>query len=83
MDANGWMPIESAPKKGSFLVFGGNWVSASKDGNEQQKSGVAHVNRAYGYRKFHVANADEFWPHIEDPTHWRPLPAGPENEDGR
>ncbi len=73
-----WQPIETAPKKGSFLVFGGWWVSDSKDGNDRQLSAVAHVNRSYGYRKFHVANADEFWPHIENPTHWMPLPMPPE-----
>ncbi len=73
-----WQPIESAPTKGSFLVFGGHWVSESRDSNDRKPSDVAHVNRNSGYRKFYVANSEEFWPYIDGPTHWQPLPAPPE-----
>lgn len=73
-----WQPIDTAPTKGSFLVFGGHWVSESKDGNDRKPCDVAHVNRNSGYRKFYVANSDEFWPYIDGPTHWTPLPDPPE-----
>lgn len=82
MDANGWMPIESAPKKGSFLIYGGSWVGESDDGRQESDSLVAMVNRN-GRPRFYIANSDEFWPWVEGPTHWRPLPPPPETADGR
>lgn len=72
-----WLPIDSAPKSGSFLVYGGEWVSESKDGNDKSSSKVAHVNKRDGYRKLYIANSDEFWPWVENPTHWMPLPESP------
>lgn len=73
-----WRPIETAPKEGSFLVFGGKWIGESDDGQNESYSGVAMVNRNSRPR-FYVANEDEFWPYISNPTHWMPLPAPPTN----
>jgi hypothetical protein len=73
----GWLPIESAPRRGSFLVFGGEWVGESKDRNERSQATITMVHRT-GRGEFWVANAEEYWPWIEGPTHWQPLPAAPQ-----
>ena len=73
-----WQPIETAPMKGKFLVFGGEWVAESRDGGDPRTpAGVVMVNRS-GRPKFYVADSDEFWPWIDSPTHWMPLPAPPQ-----
>lgn len=73
----GWLPIESAPRRGSFLVFGGEWVGESKDRNERSQASITMVHRT-GRGEFWVANAEEYWPWIEGCTHWQPLPAAPQ-----
>ncbi|MBO9717475.1 MAG: Lar family restriction alleviation protein [Pseudoxanthomonas sp.] len=80
--SGGWRSMDSAPTKGTFLVFGGTWVGESKDGAQREVSEVCMVNRTHGRSKFYVANSDEFWPWIEDPTHWQPLPPAPVKQEG-
>ena len=75
--AGKWMPIESAPRKGKFLVFGGEWVGEAKDGNERQPAAITMVHRNHR-ATFYVSDAEEYWPWIEGPTHWMSLPEPPE-----
>lgn len=74
----GWLPIETAPIRGRFLVFGGEWVAESDSPDRpRQPAEITLVNRC-GRPKFYVADAEEMWPCIEYPTHWRPLPPPPD-----
>jgi len=78
MDANGWMPIESAPEDAhAILGFSGMWrgnpeiavYEAMRFGSSKQFGGWAVPGDHEGYH--------------DPPTHWMPLPAPPENADGR
>jgi hypothetical protein len=63
--ADGWLPIESAPRDGTKLL--GAWKSSRGD--------------RVGVMKFTLSNVwtDEA-SYAVDPTHWRPLPAPPQKD---
>lgn len=77
-DANGWMPIETAPKDGKpFLAIGPdyNWPEVLKW--EAYDEDVAEEVGEPGYFTF----ADELLANVadspDDLTHWQPLPKPP------
>lgn len=68
MDANGWVPIESAPKDERVLLWDGKWVAAGAYTDYDSIGWVMdHDEDLLG----------------SCPTHWHPLPAPPEIADGR
>jgi hypothetical protein len=69
-----WQPIETAPKDGRFLVFGGKWVG-EWSGDSDYATEVALVDRTYN--AFDVADTEYYGPTIVAPTHWMPVPAPP------
>jgi hypothetical protein len=70
-----WLPIESAPKKGRFLVCGGRLVSDLGSDTEADPTAIRLIDR-YG-DDFSVADGCYYSVEIENPTHWQPLPTPP------
>lgn len=68
-----WMPIESAPSCGRFLVYGGTWVG---DWSGDHDATITLVHRLDS-GDFDVADTEYYAPHIVKPTHWAPLPTAP------
>lgn len=81
MDANGWMPIESAPKDGTHvLIAGGTFDAHWDEGLEFKGVCIAYWHGDHWHGN--EANAHDEWKR-HHPTHWQPLPAPPETADGR
>lgn len=71
-DGSGWMPIETAPKRGEVLIYAEEtgeqfvafWGTSIEDGETAwcfaRGSGVSFI--------------------VRDPTHWMPLPTPPAGE---
>lgn len=85
MDANGWMPISSAPRDETLFVC---WVSAiryGEDGDGQQYSvDVSDVD--FGQWRTSGGYYENMMGQIGDEqviTHWQPMPGKPETADGR
>ncbi len=70
-----WMPIESAPKEGPFIVFGGAWCGEI-NGVEHGQCGPWIV--APCGARFDVMGTDAYSAWVIEPTHWMPLPPPPE-----
>lgn len=74
-DANGWLPIEIAPKNGTMILI----YSPDRCGNCPKESvgiGAAYWHRQEFWCNGRLANGSYTWAHHE-PTHWRPLPKPP------
>ena len=78
-----WKPIETAPKYGPFLVYGGTFRSKLYSDSENLQA-VKVSSRAvdlYFFNvsdfAFYIADTDchELW--VVNPTHWMPLPQPP------
>lgn len=73
--AEGWLPIESAPKDGTIILVGGGNVSAG----DYRSRPFSSVSIAFWYadhwRGDDLQSHDEWWKH--HPTHWQPLPKAP------
>ena len=78
--AEGWRPIESAPRDGTHILtfkrgvlsdytHAARWIEGSRDDREEDDGAAA-------WR--------EVWAHgrISEPTHWRPLPPAPPSGEG-
>lgn len=76
MLAEGWRPIETAPKDGRFLVFGGTWRGDWSGENQSPRAVMIDRDDA----AFSVADTEYYGPEIVAPTHWRPLPTPPAEE---
>ncbi len=69
-----WQPIETAPKKGPYLVYGGRMNSdLNFSGPDDEVSGVVKVEGS----GFSVSDTCYYSVWVENPTHWMPLPAPP------
>ncbi len=81
-----WQPIETAPKSGPFLVYGGLLGGDLFDDVENLE--VVKVSGRYAdsinFKKsdavFEVADADYYGVWVVNPTHWMPLPEAPKEE---
>jgi len=79
-----WKPIETAPKYGPFLVYGGTFRSKlySGSGNLQAVKVSSRAVGLYFFNvsdfAFYIADTDchELW--VVNPTHWMPLPEAPQ-----
>lgn len=67
----GWMPIETAPRDGKFLVRDGTWHG--KVASTPKLSDVAMVERSDG-GAFEVSDTDYYTAYITNPTGWMPRP---------
>lgn len=68
-----WQPIETAPTKGAFLVFGGEWEGEWS--GTYPNNFIVLVEASGG--SFSVAHTEYYGPCIVGPTHWYPLPEPP------
>jgi hypothetical protein len=69
----GWQPIDTAPKGGSYILLGnqyGQWIGMYREVNQ---SGFKPVNP---WRSM-MLNHDHMDVATVIPTHWMPLPAAP------
>ena len=65
-DENGWRPIETAPKDGTYVL-----VFSNEDGVDK-----AYCDEGFWFRMATAEYGNEFW-EIENPTHWQRLPPPP------
>ena len=70
--SDSWLPIESAPKEGEFLVYGGTWFCNATD--NENPALISHVTGP----DFDVSGTFFYVVCIINPTHWRPLPSPPD-----
>jgi hypothetical protein len=71
-----WQPIETAPEKGAFLVWGG--TEGGELGGEAAVREAMKVEAAIkGRARFDVANTCYYAVWVDNPTHWMPLPDPP------
>ena len=68
-----WQPIETAPKDGRILVYGG---TLENDLRGKEPSGIALVYA----ETLCVADTCYYDAWIVEPTHWMPLPEPPETK---
>ena len=74
--ADGWLPIESAPKDGTeFIGWDGKWPFRCSAGKKYEL--YPHMDGGPTYRDVWDGHYYDSLT-IEHPTHWRPLPASPE-----
>lgn len=80
----GWQPIATAPRDGSWILLAGGEVDYQWDYDEQPPMVVGFLHQGpllgdlwmMGY--FESGYIGEY----ENPTHWMPLPPSPEQEGG-
>lgn len=73
--ADGWLPIESAPKDGTeFIGWDGKWPFRCSAGKKYEL--YPHMDGGPTYRDVWDGHYYDSLT-IEHPTHWRPLPASP------
>lgn len=64
-----WMPIESAPKDGTTVIYGTvKWVTCGHYADE-------------GWWEMNNSSTDA-WGGVDYPTHWMPLPPPPAEQQG-
>lgn len=86
MDANGWMPISSAPKNDPILVFAGGqkfvaWLQDdATDPWHEEGDPESDLN---GHWCVTDNKLGPFALRGSRPTHWKPTGPNPENADGR
>ncbi|MFN8993216.1 MAG: DUF551 domain-containing protein, partial [Pseudomonadota bacterium] len=68
-----WQPIETAPKEGRILVYGGTW-EGELGGKEPARVALVYAESLC------VADTCYYDAWIVDPTHWMPLPEPPETK---
>jgi hypothetical protein len=70
-----WHLIDSAPRDGRFLVYGGTWVCEHSDWDRDFSiEPMFMVTRKDG-GPFLIADTEYYKPVVENPTHWmRPEP---------
>jgi len=75
-DANGWYPIETAPKDGTkVLLYRQGWLVIGRWNDNR------HARRANPFWDAEDARLKGWnWARKNDPTHWQPLPGLPEAE---
>lgn len=69
LEAKGWMPIETAPKEGSFLVY-------LPEESAHKRVQPMHVRASFS------TIGDTFAFDKSEPTHWQPLPPPPTQSEG-
>jgi len=75
--AEGWKPIETAPSYVAILVFVPG--SAGYGGYYGTRGVYAAINGEFGWQSIGWGTRSVFRPG-DVPTHWRPIPAPPEQE---
>lgn len=73
-DANGWMPIESAPKDGALVDL---WIAPRDEFTGADLISCRVANAFYEHGRWcHTASRIDLrvW---HNPTHWQPLPGAP------
>jgi hypothetical protein len=68
---NGWLPIETAPKDGTFVL-----IAAHDNGMPSQPMHVLIAQFCEESGEW-MRNADEEYSETWPPTHWQPLPDAP------
>lgn len=68
-----WQPIETAPKEGYILVYGGIWQGDWAGGNEPPDPLISLVDA----KTFYHPHGLYYSTWINNPTHWQPLPPPP------
>ncbi|MBC2887237.1 DUF551 domain-containing protein [Ochrobactrum sp. CM-21-5] len=75
MVADGWLPIETAPKDGTeFIGWDGKWPFRCSAGKKYEL--YPHMDGGPTYRDVWDGHYYDSLT-IEHPTHWRPLPSAP------
>ena len=69
-DADGWQPIESAPRDGTYILLGYEG-SHSEEGRWMGDASRNH----WGETGWFESDDDVLCEHPSKPTHWRPLPS--------
>lgn len=82
-----WMPIETAPKDGTWILLTGGDIWKGWDGDTQPDAVVGQYTESRnfspseGHWQFAWYDGGFYGEYI-DPTHWMPLPAPPLPEGG-
>jgi hypothetical protein len=74
-----WQPIETAPRQGRYLVWGGIIRSDAFSDYTNKYIVLVEVDCDDDLEPicFSVADSEYYSPSIENPTHWMPLPKPP------
>ena len=82
-----WQPIETAPKGGPFLVYGGelggelSYPAKSTEAVKVSGRAADNLYHKKGDVVFEVADTDYYAVWVVNPTHWMPLPEAPEGDE--
>lgn len=79
---NGWMPIETAPKDGTWVLLTGGSIDYSWDGKTEPKVVVGqHIIWEDKWPQWKMAWFDSgHYGEYCNPTHWQPLPKLPNKQ---
>lgn len=73
-DVNGWLPIETAPQDGTWVMLCGGVINYGWDGDSEPP--VVVGQRAGAVWQFAWYDSG-YYGEYEEPTHWMPLPPPP------
>lgn len=76
--ATGWIPIETAPKDGTWVLLYGKEPWPERDDNLQSiVTGFWNADSQFGDGEWAFCYWDSDWRSTFKPTHWQPLPPAP------